>query len=175
MSHTRLPMTTITNVSGFTATPSPADDQVGVEECKTCQERNQDQLPYHKELSPEETKQYRKTALWLLTTCESLDLPSDVLCLSIAIARRYLYRSQPQAESLQFLASVCLLVSYKYRTSKLGLSVRWVCDVHRYQYSVDEVLELEAEVLESVDFDLEIPTIQQCLETNSAMVDNSLS
>lgn len=93
----------------------------------------------------------------MLETCWNMDLPRETLFRAIAFVRKYLQSSVLEAKKLQLLASVCLLISYKYGTQFFSLTLRWAVECQKHnQFTEDDVLQMEAEVLEALDFNLEV-------------------
>ena len=125
---------------------------------------------------PEDTspmrKQYRRIALWLVTSCWKMDLSGDALCLALAVTRSYLSRKGSiDSSKQQLLASISLLISCKYLTSYPILTMRWACDTqHRYRYTEEDARIMEADILEALDYNLEISTVRKCYSTNFSTV-----
>lgn len=94
---------------------------------------------------------------WLSTVCWSYDVDTEGIFLCVELVNSYLELRTITKAKLQALGVVCLLLSCKYTGQEKSFKIQELCSMCKNIYSEEELLELEARVLETIDFDLEQP------------------
>lgn len=64
------------------------------------------------------------------------------------------HNNQYQVKRLQLLGACCLLLSSKYHGGKKRLAIKTVVELLQGQFSADDILEMEADILKAVDYDM---------------------
>lgn len=102
-----------------------------------------------------------KVYQWMASLCYVLDFSDWVLYTGLGLMRDFLtsHNNQYQVKRLQLLGACCLLLSSKYHGGKKRLTLQTVNELLLNQFSTDEILEMEADILKAVDYDMERQTL----------------
>ncbi|XP_071717861.1 cyclin-A2-2-like [Rutidosis leptorrhynchoides] len=104
---------------------------------------------------------------WLVEVSEGYRLESETLYLAITLIDRCLSKMNIEREKLQLLGITCLFIASKYEEKNEGIgapSVEDMCFITDDTYTRKEVLDMENQVLDVLNFRLSAPTIQIFLQ-----------
>lgn len=99
---------------------------------------------------------------WLVEVAEEYKLVSDTLYLSISYVDRYLSLNEISRQKLQLLGVSAMLIASKYEEISPPHVEEFVY-ITDNTYNREEVVEMEAEILKSLEFELGNPTIKTFL------------
>ncbi|KAL2346803.1 hypothetical protein Fmac_000803 [Flemingia macrophylla] len=99
---------------------------------------------------------------WLVEVSEEYKLVPDSLYLTVNLIDRYLSARFIQKQKLQLLGVTCMLIASKYEEI-CAPRVEEFCFITDNTYSKEEVLKMEREVLNLLNFQLSVPTIKTFL------------
>ncbi|MED6162031.1 cyclin [Stylosanthes scabra] len=99
---------------------------------------------------------------WLVEVAEEYKLLSDTLYLSISYIDRYLSMNRITKPYLQLLGVSAMLIAAKYEEINPP-HVEEFCFITDNTYNKSEVVEMEAEILKSLNFEMGSPTIKTFL------------
>ncbi|KAI4337022.1 hypothetical protein L6164_015484 [Bauhinia variegata] len=99
---------------------------------------------------------------WLVEVAEEYKLVSDTLYLSISFIDRYLSLKALNKQKLQLLGVSSMLIASKYEEIKPP-EVEEFCYITDNTYTKEEVLNMEADILEILKFELGNPTVKTFL------------
>lgn len=101
---------------------------------------------------------------WLVEVVESYKLDPEILYLTVNYLDRYLSGNPMDSERLQLLGITCMMIASKYVDNESLLSAEEFCNLTDNTYFMDEVLDMEYSVLDSLKFELTVPTARCFLE-----------
>ncbi|XP_019416507.1 PREDICTED: cyclin-A2-2-like [Lupinus angustifolius] len=99
---------------------------------------------------------------WLVEVTEEYKLVPDTLYLTVNLIDRYLSTSLIQKQRLQLLGVTCMLIASKYEEI-CAPRVEEFCFITDNTYTREEVLKMEIEVLNLLNFKLSVPTTKTFL------------
>ena len=99
-----------------------------------------------------------KTIEWMSNVCSNFDFENEVLHLSVIIFDKYLCLCDITDNHLQLLASACIFISCKYENVYTP-KVSWFINAMDKTATKKDLLEMESNILEAIDFKLGCPTI----------------
>ncbi|XP_022131362.1 cyclin-A2-2-like isoform X2 [Momordica charantia] len=99
---------------------------------------------------------------WLVEVSEEYKLVSDTLYLTVNLIDRFLSRSFIERHRLQLLGVTCMLIATKYE-EVCAPFVEEFCFITDNTYTRGEVLKMEGEVLNLLNFQLSVPTTKTFL------------
>ncbi|WRX15059.1 Cyclin [Theobroma cacao] len=107
---------------------------------------------------------------WLVEVTEEYKLVSDTLYLTVSYIDRYLSSHAISSNKLQLLGVSCMLIASKYEEITPP-HVDDFCYITDNSYTKEEVVEMEKDVLELLNFEIGTPTIrnflrQECCQNN---------
>ncbi|KXG21616.1 cyclin-A1-4 [Sorghum bicolor] len=94
---------------------------------------------------------------WLVEVTEEYRLVPETLYLTVNYIDRYLSVKEISRHRLQLVGVACLLIAAKYEEI-CPLQVEELCYVTDYSYTKEEVLQMEASVLNDLKFEMTVPT-----------------
>jgi cyclin A len=94
---------------------------------------------------------------WLVEVAEEYRLVPDTLYLTVNYIDRYLSGNEINRQRLQLLGVACMLIAAKYKEI-CAPQVEEFCYITDNTYFRDEVLEMEASVLNYLKFEMTAPT-----------------
>ncbi|XP_022549336.1 cyclin-A2-2 isoform X1 [Brassica napus] len=99
---------------------------------------------------------------WLVEVSEDYNLVPDTLYLTVNLIDRFLSNSCIERHRLQLLGATCMLIASKYE-ELCAPPVEEFCDITANTYTRPEVLSMEIQVLNFVQFKLSVPTTKTFL------------
>ncbi|MED6162897.1 cyclin [Stylosanthes scabra] len=99
---------------------------------------------------------------WLVEVAEEYKLVSDTLYFSVSYVDRYLSLTALTSQKLQLLGVSAMLIASKYEEIKPP-EVEEFCYITDNTYTKDQVVEMEADILKSLKFELGGPTVKTFL------------
>ncbi|KNA21165.1 hypothetical protein SOVF_045530 [Spinacia oleracea] len=99
---------------------------------------------------------------WLVEVSEEYKLVPDTLYLTVSLIDRYLSGIYIEKQKLQLLGVTCMLIASKYEEMSAP-QVEDFCYITANTYAREEVLNMERKVLNSLCFQLSVPTIKTFL------------
>ncbi|XP_004498706.2 cyclin-A2-2 [Cicer arietinum] len=99
---------------------------------------------------------------WLVEVSEEYKLVPDTLYLTVNLIDRVLSQRLITKQRLQLLGVACMLTSSKYEEITAP-QIKEFCFITDYTYSKEEILKMEREVLNLLNFQLAVPTIKTFL------------
>lgn len=99
---------------------------------------------------------------WLVEVSEEYKLISDTLYLTVNLIDRFLSQSYIERHRLQLLGVTCMLIASKYE-EVCAPFVEEFCSITDNTYAREEVLKMEGEVLNVLNFQLSVPTTKTFL------------
>ncbi|KAL0557682.1 hypothetical protein IC582_006232 [Cucumis melo] len=99
---------------------------------------------------------------WLVEVSDEYKLISDTLYLTVNLIDRFLSQSCIERHKLQLLGVTCMLVASKYE-EVCAPFVEEFCFITDNTYAREEVLKMEGEVLNVLNFQLSVPTTKTFL------------
>lgn len=99
----------------------------------------------------------------LVDMAPDLDIRLETLYLTVDYLDHYLPCSRISRWRLQLLGTICMLVTTKYEEELHVPIVDDLCYLTANNCSREEVLEMEGKVLECLEFELTLPTMQRFL------------
>lgn len=100
---------------------------------------------------------------WLVEVVEVYKLDPEILYLAVNYVDRFLSANPMDTERLQLLGITCMMIASKYHNID-SLRVEQVCDLTGDPCSADEICEMEYVVLDSLKFELTVPTARCFLQ-----------
>ncbi|PWZ09700.1 Cyclin-A1-1 [Zea mays] len=94
---------------------------------------------------------------WLVEVTEEYRLVPETLYLTVNYIDRYLSVKEISRHRLQLVGVACLLIAAKYEEICPPL-VEELCYITDYSYTKEEVLQMEASVLNNLKFEMTVPT-----------------
>ncbi|KAK1436080.1 hypothetical protein QVD17_01855 [Tagetes erecta] len=95
---------------------------------------------------------------WLVEVCEEYKLKSETLYLTVTLIDQYLSKMYIEKQRLQLLGITCMLIASKYEET-IAPRVEDFCFITDGTYTRREVLDMEREVLDVLNFHLSVPTV----------------
>ncbi|KAF5178905.1 Cyclin [Thalictrum thalictroides] len=99
---------------------------------------------------------------WLVEVSEEYKLASDTLYLTVHLIDRFLSQNYIERQRLQLLGITCMLIASKYE-ELFAPHVEEFCFITDNTYTRDEVLKMESQVLNILNFHLSAPTVRNFL------------
>ncbi|KAK1394668.1 Cyclin-A2-4 like [Heracleum sosnowskyi] len=99
---------------------------------------------------------------WLVEVADEYTLVPDTLYLTVNLIDRFLSKHYIEKQRLQLLGITCMLISSKYEEI-CAPSLEEFCFITDNTYKRDEVLRMESQVLNFLDFQLSTPTTKKFL------------
>ncbi|KAL2897718.1 Cyclin-A2-2 [Bienertia sinuspersici] len=99
---------------------------------------------------------------WLVEVSEEYKLVPDTLYLTVNLIDRYLAGFYIEKQKLQLLGVTCMLIASKYEEMSAP-QVEDFCYITANTYAREEVLNMERKILNSLCFQLSVPTIKTFL------------
>ncbi|KAI4316266.1 hypothetical protein L6164_024263 [Bauhinia variegata] len=99
---------------------------------------------------------------WLVEVSEEYKLVPDTLYLTVNLIDRFLSKIMIQKQTLQLLGVTCMLIASKYEEI-CAPRVEEFCFITDSTYTRGEVLKMESEVLNLLNFQLSVPTTKTFL------------
>ncbi|KAL1315568.1 hypothetical protein AAHE18_16G268600 [Arachis hypogaea] len=109
---------------------------------------------------------------WLVEVAEEYKLVSDTLYFSVSYIDRYLSLTALSSQKLQLLGVSAMLIASKYEEIKPP-EVEEFCYITDNTYTKDQVVEMEADILKSLKFELGGPTVKTFLRRFSKVAQES--
>ncbi|XP_068475812.1 putative cyclin-A3-1 isoform X1 [Phaseolus vulgaris] len=106
---------------------------------------------------------------WLVEVAEEYELVSDTLYFCVAYIDRFLSLNVLSRERLQLLGVAAMLIASKYEEVKPP-EVEDFCYITDNTYSKEEVVNMEADVLMALKFELGAPTVRTFLRCVSLLI-----
>ena len=97
---------------------------------------------------------------WMLATFWRFDMSTDSIFLSLSLLRAYLKNRSIEKTRLQALGLTCILIASKYSEVKKLKMEDTLLLCHNI-YTSEDIVEMEADILHLLDFDLELPSIHK--------------
>eukprot|EP00850_Spirogloea_muscicola_P012646 SM000082S22888 [mRNA] locus=s82:565452:567270:- [translate_table: standard] len=96
---------------------------------------------------------------WLIEFAGEFKLESDSLFLGVALVDRYLHRGpQLRRSSLQLLGVASMLVAVKFQETQPPKMLRESCELGDHSFSIQQIISMEAALLQVLQFELAFPT-----------------
>ncbi|KAK7291076.1 hypothetical protein RIF29_05952 [Crotalaria pallida] len=105
---------------------------------------------------------------WLVEVAEEYNLVSDTLYFSVSYIDRFLSSTALSRQKLQLLGVSAMLIASKYEEIKPP-EVEDFCYITDNTYNKEQVVEMEAEILKSLKFELGGPTVKTFLRRFSKL------
>lgn len=99
---------------------------------------------------------------WLVEVSEEYKLASDTLYLAVYLIDQFLSQNYIEKQRLQLLGVTCMLIASKYE-EMCAPRVEDFCIITDNSYTREEVLKMEIQVLNFIDFRLSVPTTKKFL------------
>ena len=105
---------------------------------------------------------------WIVHLHRFLRLKPNSLQLAVKLLDLYTLRVKKNSitrDWYQRLGVACLFVSFKFEETKsLMISANFLSEATENQHSATQILEMEGEILKTIQFDLQIPTTHEFLK-----------
>lgn len=100
---------------------------------------------------------------WLVDVHLKFKLLPETLFLSVSLIDRYLERKSSTKSKLQLVGVTCMMIACKYEEI-YAPEVRDFVYITDKAYSKDEILTMEKDILNVLEFDVNVPTSWRFLE-----------
>ncbi|KAL5104271.1 Cyclin-A1-4 [Taenia crassiceps] len=101
---------------------------------------------------------------WMLRVQEYMGIPSEVLHLAALCVDRYMWRKIAGPGECKMLAAAALWVAIKAATAQLCIKPEFICNLAANSFTKDQLLCMEVNLLQALDFNLICPTPYSYLE-----------
>ncbi|XP_053129341.1 G2/mitotic-specific cyclin-B3 isoform X2 [Hemicordylus capensis] len=120
-------------------------------------------LPDYMENQPDITRDMRAILVdWMVEVQENFELTHETLYLAVKLMDHYLVKVATMRDKLQLIGSTAILIASKFeeRCSPCVDDILYICDD---AYKRDELLSMEISILQTLDFDINIPVAYRFL------------
>ena len=97
---------------------------------------------------------------WLIGCFWRFDLDEETIVVALTLLQIYLKNRAVEKPRLQGAGLACMFISSKYCRS-VGLLIEDIIHACNGVYSVEEILELEEDILKTIDFSLDFPNLHE--------------
>uniref|UniRef100_A0A0R3WSH7 CYCLIN domain-containing protein n=1 Tax=Hydatigena taeniaeformis TaxID=6205 RepID=A0A0R3WSH7_HYDTA len=101
---------------------------------------------------------------WMLKVQLYMGIPNEVLHLATTYVDRYIWRTVTGSGECQLLADAALWVAIKTSTAKIWIKPEYMCKMARYSFSKEQLICMEENLLNVLDFGVYCPTPYTYLE-----------
>ena len=100
---------------------------------------------------------------WLIQVHFTFNLKPETIYITVNIIDRYLEKNQVQTTKLQLVGITAMLIACKYE-ERYPPEIKNFIRTTNYEYTNKEILEMEIEILKTINFNITYPTIYKFLE-----------